>query len=285
MSTDFFLCSRRLDAVPAVRPYIRLEEKDRALLVEGHWRGTVSACVDEFQEIESLPDELADIKTVVTLREAIITYDSYVNVLRTGERPVYPRYREPDCDCKSDLDGDLDEQSDLPCLCERPPLEAEEKKLGAVETHLLVQGLHSTEWSDRLEDMRAIHSAFARILDISAPGSRHLEPANVSAVIEMLCRDNVLSSFRSVINDIALHDRRLFTTSEGYLGCGSKGIKTGDRLALVAGIPAPLVLRPVDIYPTDWFETEYVVTCSAFVLGWMDGSAFEVERAREIRLI
>lgn len=299
MSTNFFLSSRFLDAAPSVQPHIQLEEQDRTLLVEGHWCGTVSSCVDRFQAIESLPDDLDDIKTVATLREAITAYASWVNILRTAKRPVYPRYRrpqhsiserirhpvhrQPNCNCILGLEGQAPMRVLCNCGSHHPGVD--EQKLGAIETYMLVQRLHSTEWCHQLKSMRAIHSAFVYVWETSAPESPHLCPASVSTVIDMLCKDNVLAFFICLIDDIALNDRRLFTTSEGYLGCGSKDIRMGDRLALVAGIPAPLVLRPEDAYPTDWFETKHVFVCSAFVLGWMDGSAFKSERTGVISLI
>lgn len=49
--TDFFLSNRMLDAAPSDQPHIQFDDHDRALLIEGHWCGIISSCVDRFQEI------------------------------------------------------------------------------------------------------------------------------------------------------------------------------------------------------------------------------------------
>ncbi|KAI4870949.1 hypothetical protein F4820DRAFT_442812 [Hypoxylon rubiginosum] len=55
----------------------------------------------------------------------------------------------------------------------------------------------------------------------------------------------ILAYFIHLVNTITLDDRPKFLTSRGYIGCGSKGIAVGDRIALIDGVPAaPLILRP-----------------------------------------
>lgn len=71
-------------------------------------------------------------------------------------------------------------------------------------------------WSIEELDVRAVHSASARILEISSPGLNHLDSASVTAMIEILCRENVLFCFGNLIDDMARNDRKSFTTSEGY---------------------------------------------------------------------
>lgn len=43
-------------------------------------------------------------------------------------------------------------------------------------------------------------------------------------------------------------------------------MELGDRIAIVAGVPAPLILRPYDPFMVDWFKSEYRCVCSAVVL-------------------
>jgi len=104
-------------------------------------------------------------------------------------------------------------------------------------------------------------------------------------IVQTLRQKQVLDHFIGLINDMARNNRRLFITSDGCVGCGSKGLAIADRLALVAGVPAPLVLRPADPNTSDWFETENAFVYSAFVLGWMDGSAFKPDIVGEIQLV
>lgn len=148
MSTNFFTSNRFLDAAPSVQSHIQLEDNDRMLLIEGHWCGTVSFCVDRFQGIDSLPDELDAIKTVATLREAITTYASWVNMLRTARRPVYPRYRRPQYSISGRIRHPINRQANrnchlglegqtpmrVPCNCEPHYPGVDEQKLGAIET-------------------------------------------------------------------------------------------------------------------------------------------------------
>lgn len=96
---------------------------------------------------------------------------------------------------------------------------------------------------------------------------------------------DLLQQFTAIVGDIATNDRRIFMTSEGALGIGSGSIECGDRLALISGLPAPMVLRPDDPFTPDWFKTEHRCVCSAFVLGCMDGSQFDATAVREVRLI
>jgi hypothetical protein len=95
MPTGFFLSYHRLGATYGALSYMRLEEQDKNLLVQGHWRSTVAAHVDEFLEIESLPDEPDDMKTAATLLGAIVGHYSSLKVLRAAKIKVaaraYPR--------------------------------------------------------------------------------------------------------------------------------------------------------------------------------------------------
>ncbi len=89
----------------------------------------------------------------------------------------------------------------------------------------------------------------------------------------------IVQSFYFTINRMADLQIQPFVTDGGLVGCGSKGMVQGDKLAMIAGVPAPIVLRPRP--STDEFE----VVCSAFVLGHMSGIEFEPDRLGDIDLV
>lgn len=47
----------------------------------------------------------------------------------------------------------------------------------------------------------------------------------------------------SYINQYLAERRALFTTDRGHIGTGAPGVRVGDRLALIAGVRVPMVLR------------------------------------------
>ncbi|KAJ2995685.1 hypothetical protein NUW58_g1206 [Xylaria curta] len=127
----------------------------------------------------------------------------------------------------------------------------------------------------RLKMTKAMYKMFC-------PGGSH---GTVAEVIHALQQDKeIFDFFIEVINDLASNKRRMFVTSDGFRGCGSKDIEVGDRLALVAGVPAPLVLRPA-ASKQPWFETEYTMSCSAFVPGLMEELQFLDSNLKEIKLV
>ncbi|KAH9206404.1 hypothetical protein DL95DRAFT_469650 [Leptodontidium sp. 2 PMI_412] len=91
--------------------------------------------------------------------------------------------------------------------------------------------------------------------------------------------------FVRMVNDIAQNHRRIFLTSGGYLGWGSKCIELGDRIAIVAGVTAQLTLRPDDLFMADWFKSEYRCVCSAVVLWPSDIRPLSRKMPRTIKLI
>ncbi|KAI0179787.1 heterokaryon incompatibility protein-domain-containing protein [Hypoxylon sp. FL1284] len=88
-----------------------------------------------------------------------------------------------------------------------------------------------------------------------------------------------------LINLLAQGELKLIVTSTGAPGRVPMEVEVGDRLALVAGVPVPLVLRSRDPSRGDWYDSEYEVIRPAYVQGWMDGSAFAAEVARDTVLV
>ncbi|KAI0857761.1 heterokaryon incompatibility protein-domain-containing protein [Xylaria cubensis] len=74
-------------------------------------------------------------------------------------------------------------------------------------------------------------------------------------------------------------NRCLFKTVSGYLGSGPSGIKPGDLVAHVAGVPVPMIFRETGILDT------YHVVGSAFVLGLMEREDSTNLNFREVTLV
>lgn len=67
------------------------------------------------------------------------------------------------------------------------------------------------------------------------------------------------------INEYLAERRALFTTDRGHVGTGAPGVRVGDRLALIAGVSVPMVLRE-----KRGGSGDYVVVGPAFVPGFME---------------
>lgn len=63
-----------------------------------------------------------------------------------------------------------------------------------------------------------------------------------------------------------LAGRRVFVTSLGYVGCGLETMEINDVVCLIAGVAAPMILRPVHLEDGD---TNFRVIGPAFVPGQM----------------
>lgn len=71
--------------------------------------------------------------------------------------------------------------------------------------------------------------------------------------------------------------RRVFATSEGFLGVGPDHVRPGDRVCILYGLDVPFVLRPVG--------DRYELVGEAWVHGIMDGEFMEEDRATEVFVI
>lgn len=98
----------------------------------------------------------------------------------------------------------------------------------------------------------------------------------IRAAAKKITKDKDLRNLLIEIVNFLARDRfRLFVMRDGTFGRAIKGSATGDRLALIAGVPAPLVLRPRSPGRRDWYDSKYEVVGAAFVQRWTDGSAFD----------
>jgi hypothetical protein len=79
-------------------------------------------------------------------------------------------------------------------------------------------------------------------------------------------------------------DRRLFRTEKGYLGSCRSPVRDRDRLFLLSGCPAPLILREIPGETHDG-EQLYTLVSEAFVFGIMDGEIFQGEKTELLKKV
>jgi len=98
------------------------------------------------------------------------------------------------------------------------------------------------------------------------------------ADLKLLEHQDALAYFKHCCSGLARGRKVLFISSTGCLCSGSKGIVVGDSIALVAGVPLPLILRTAE----GESQAASAVVGPAFVLGIMDGEAWRPEASAEI---
>lgn len=76
---------------------------------------------------------------------------------------------------------------------------------------------------------------------------------------------------------LSITDRRLFTTSEGFLGFGHEFMKPGDLVCLIYGAQVPFLLRPRDL-------GGYFLVGECYVHGLMYGEGMKIGSEREVQL-
>jgi hypothetical protein len=124
-------------------------------------------------------------------------------------------------------------------------------------------------------------AAEAAILDRAAAG----DPTEAE---RRLCElfgasDNRLLLFNlglRYINEYLAERRALFTTDKGHIGTGAPSVRVGDRLALIAGVSVPMVLRE-----KRGRDGEYVVVGPAFVPGFMESGDVGMVSTEMITLV
>ncbi|KAI1130974.1 heterokaryon incompatibility protein-domain-containing protein [Nemania abortiva] len=91
---------------------------------------------------------------------------------------------------------------------------------------------------------------------------------------------SVLRYTADVCNDLAGR-RVLFTTSDGYAGSGPEEMMEGDRVAVIAGVALPMILRETRDN-TSWY---YSVVGPACIHGLMGGAGLSIHEMTEIVLV
>ncbi|KAF2967756.1 hypothetical protein GQX73_g5838 [Xylaria multiplex] len=93
---------------------------------------------------------------------------------------------------------------------------------------------------------------------------RHIPPLEYSAIADLCDK---------------FAKRRLFDTLTGYLGLGPPGMRAGDFVAIVAGVPVPMVFRGTGSIDT------YLVIGPAFVLGLMGKPDLDLSSVKDLNLV
>ncbi|KAI7783751.1 hypothetical protein LA080_011460 [Diaporthe eres] len=150
---------------------------------------------------------------------------------------------------------------------------------------LMEQRSAHREAGHELSAIKRMYNIFAQAPQDEESGPREISLQAAQDILTSLHRKDLLDLFVGIINGQAKNISRWFITSNGFLGCGTDSVMPGDRLALVAGVAAPMIFRPLDSDRQDWFDSEYLVVCSAYVSGWMYGEVFENENLGDINTV
>ncbi|CAO1599668.1 hypothetical protein XANCAGTX0491_003383 [Xanthoria calcicola] len=89
----------------------------------------------------------------------------------------------------------------------------------------------------------------------------------LSRILDQSGDKSTRSNVKTYLLDMGLRSRKLFTTSDGYMGLAPMAATPGDQVSVLLGCPAPLVLRPTD---DDCFK----VVGYCYIHGYGDGEAF-----------
>lgn len=89
--------------------------------------------------------------------------------------------------------------------------------------------------------------------------------------------------------NINLKHRKLFVSKSGYMGLGNSEIQEGDEIFVLAGTPAPCILRPTgkfecidaggQLHPT------YTLIGGCYVDGIMDGEAVKGKDIKDAQVV
>ncbi|CZR65662.1 uncharacterized protein PAC_15562 [Phialocephala subalpina] len=118
------------------------------------------------------------------------------------------------------------------------------------------------KYSGRDRASPTIHGAF---LEVKQPNARYIRPSKA--------RLNYMKVLQS------LHDRRSFSSKEGYVGLAPAHSKSGDIICILFGADFPFIIREA-------VKGQYELVGEAFVYGIMDGEGLELgKEVEEIFLI
>lgn len=267
---EFYCATEQVPTLAA-----RFSEDQKAIFVSGHWKGTIDFCMGSLQVIsDQVPCCLSENDAVHTCIQVFL---GWVDAL---EKLVFSKYlviRLTD-ECR----GTCISNQYVACSCRQEDEDAHP----AVAVYALSR---RTDWSDgpgnSLEKFRLIHDIFAKKLQGGESLPRKMTLQAAQDILDSLRSHGLMEYFSEIINGQAENNSRWFITSDGYLGCGTASMMPGDRLALVAGVAAPMVLRPLGPDTPEWFDSRYMAVCSAYVLGWMHGEVFKKDIMRTIHIV
>lgn len=243
----------------------RYSKDQRALFVSGQWKADITFCMGNLQEItEKSPQFLTRNDAMFT---SIKAFSGWVEALK---KSIFAEYLMR---CRSGASVGT---------CE--------PRSSAVHPATLVFALMEQrtahkEADHELSAIRRMYKIFAEESQNEGTESHEMTLRAAQHILASLHSKNLLDLFVGIINGQAKNNSRWFITSNGYLGCGTGSVMPGDRLALVTGVAAPMVLRPLDSDKQDWFGSQYLAVCSAYVSGWMYGEVFDKENLGDINII
>ncbi|KAI2464132.1 heterokaryon incompatibility protein-domain-containing protein [Annulohypoxylon bovei var. microspora] len=281
ISANFFLGGRdrRFNATLGVEESVRFARNPNELIVRGHWSGSITYVTEVFREVDSRLTGSDLLQYLAAPGGPIASLAGWLCVVAHTSRPLRPRVS-------------AFQAGGGTYTARTGQRSARTKELAPGDDADLFDAYFALTRQTAAHGGGGLFCAVARVLDVFIWATARFgveDSCSVDALLgtaRELGRDaDVLATFVALVDDLARNERRLLLASENVVGCGSKGAAVGDRLALVAGLPAPLVLRPTDTAVANWFNADYEVVCSAFVAPWMDGSACRAGDMNEIRLV
>ncbi|KAH8746729.1 hypothetical protein F5882DRAFT_422687 [Hyaloscypha sp. PMI_1271] len=106
------------------------------------------------------------------------------------------------------------------------------------------------------------HNFMKRVLGVENPKGEGIH------ILKALTEISPVFDFQTIHFFIRFNCSRLFTTSNGYLGIGPRGMLPGDQICVIDTYATPLVLRRVD--------SHYSLVGVCFVLGLSEGEPVEM---------
>ncbi|XXH00834.1 hypothetical protein Hte_007185 [Hypoxylon texense] len=249
---QFFLADRReMVAKLGQTPYIRLSTNLRELFVRGQWAGIgqLVFCTDKFEKVEGLTEDMNGHCFEITPNNIALlsrSLTSIVDWINTA------RYIQP-----GDSSGRLDRES-----------------LDIMSTAL---------WKPSVDSLHAMYEVILQAESNIQQG--HPPSVDIGAITQTILQNRGLLKYCvRVITDLSDEERRLFVTSDGTVGLAYRQAAIDDRLALVEGVPAPLLLRPSKSASLSLPEDGYEVISPAWVDRWSWGEALKLGQPVEIKI-
>lgn len=255
----------------------RFSTDHKAILVSGHWKGTVAFCMGSLDtSLDEVPRSLARDDAAYA---SIKLFSDWIKALM---KFVFTKYRVirrgPTCEGTCCAGAD---KRDCRCTWR----DEAEHPATAIYTFLIRRKSRMKATDCDLLRFRKIYDIFAQEHRGEKVRPPEMTPEAAQDILDLLYEGDLVRFFVEVIDVLGDKHSRWFITSDGYLGCGTDSVMPGDRLALVAGVAVPMALRPMDSTKSDWFDAQYMAVCSTYVLGWMYGEAFERGKVRTIHVI
>lgn len=254
--------------------FIHYSNDRRAIFVSAQWKEAIEFCMESLQAISDDPPLLT---TNDVLYTAIKAFSGWVNTLKKAGFAKY----EVHC-CVGTCAGPFGEHLSHTCYC--TPTYKARYPARVFSTFMMQMNSSRTEGAG-FEKFQSMYEIFAQVSQEGGPEPHEMTLGAAQNILRAMREAHVLDAFVKSINRQAENNSRWFITSDGYLGCGTASVMRGDRLALVAGVPAPMVLRPLDSDKTNRVGTRYMAVCSAYVLGWMYGEVFEMGDMETIQIV